>query len=428
MSPSNFQLTARIPQEVHDEIIGSFHHDHHALRTCALVCRAWLPRARHYLFRAVTLDPSPRSCNFVKLAQQCPDIQPLVRDLELRGRAATLKAWWEGARTTDIPWPLLPTLPGNVPHPATLRREPDAVEVLSWMRLTFAPAHGGGPALLSLPNIHTLRLSETTFSAESAAFFGEVFPDVHTLSVNQCRVMSFAGLTALLQAFPRLRKLRLLAVEWLPPRPGGALPDTTRGSLANLATLDISRDICMEPLVDWLSKVSAHETIRRLSCSIATRLNATAIRTFLKASGSSLDHLSITLVESRNPTAILEATQLDLSTCTGLRSLSIPCSRSRSEPSSRSLSWVLILLSKVRSPHLGEIRISMTTAELDRLNLEGLDVVLAQNALSSMQCLTFDLDDTKATSKFGGAGLEALLRRRVPTANGKGLVRLEYRC
>ena len=452
MSPANPQLTARIPQEIHDEIIGSFHHDHHALRTCALVCRAWLPRARHYLFRKVTLDPSPRSCNFVKLAQKCPDIQPLVRDLELRGRAATSKAWWEGAQTTDIPWPLLPTLPGNVPHPATLRREPDAVEVLSWMRLTFAPAHGGRPALLSLPNVHTLRLFETTLSTESAAFFWEVFPGVHTLSVNQCRVMSFAGLTALLQAFPRLRNLRLLAVEWLPQRPGGALPDTTRGSLANLATLHISRDICMEPLMDWLSKVAAHETIRRLSCSIATRLNATAVRTFLKASGSSLDHLSITLVESHDPTgmfrlfrppsykvltgvlaplvgssAILEATQLDLSTCTGLRSLSIPCSRSRAEPSSSSLSWVLILLSKVRSPYLGEIRISMTSAELDRLNLEGLDVVLARNALSSLQSLVFDIDDMKATSKFGGAGLGALLRQRVPTASRKGLVRLEYR-
>ncbi|PIL35682.1 hypothetical protein GSI_02412 [Ganoderma sinense ZZ0214-1] len=366
------------------------------------------------------------SCNFVKLAQECPDIQPLVRDLELRGRAATSKAWWEGAQTRDIPWPLLPTLPGNVPHPAT-RREPDAVEVLSWMRLTFSPVHGGVPPLLSLPNIHILRLSETTLSAESAAFFAEVFPGVHTLSINQCRVMSFAGLTALFQAFPRLRMLHLLAVEWLPRRPGGAVPDTACGSLANLTTLDLSRDICMEPLLDWLLKVSAHNTIRRLSCSIATRLNATAIRTFLKTSGSLLDHLSITLVESHDPTAILEATQLDLSACTGIQSLHIPCSRSRAEPSSRSLSWVLILLSKVPSPHLGEIRISIRPAELDRLNLEGLDVVLARNALSGLQSLTFDIDDTKAAPKFGVTRLEALLRQRVPTASAKGLVRLKSR-
>ncbi len=448
MSPSTPQLTVQIPQEIRDEIMGYLHDDRPALRICALVCRAWLPRARHYLFRAVTLDPSSRSCNFVKLAQECPEIQPLVRNLELRGRAATSKAWWEGAQTRDIPWPLLPTLPGNVPHPVTLRREPDAVEVLSWMRLTFAPAHGGGPALLSLPNIHTLRLSETTLSAESSAFFGEVFPGVHTLSLNQCRVMSFAGLTALFQAFPRLRTLRLLAVEWLPHRPGGALPDTTRGSLANLITLDISQDIHVEPLVAWLLNVSAHETIRRLNCSIATRLSAAAIRTFLNASGSSLNHLSITLVEARDPTgmfsqlrppsrtvylrtfapwlAILEATQLDLSMCTGLLSLSISCSCGRSEPSSRSLSWVLILLSRVRSPRLGEIRISITSAKLERLNLEGLDVVLAQNALGSMRSLIFDIDDTKAASKCDPT-LEAL-RQRVPIASAKGLVRLEYRC
>ena len=304
MNPPFPPSTARvqIPREIHDEIIGSLHDDHPTLRTCALVCRAWLPRVRHYLFRTVVLDPSPHSCSFVKLAQECPDIQPLVCDLELRGRAATSKAWWEGARTTNIPWPILPTLPGNVPPPTVHRREPDAVEVLSWMRLTFAPAHGGGPALLNMPNVHTLRLSETTLSAESATFLAGVFPGVHTLSLNQCRVMSFTGLTVLLQAFPRLRTLRLLAAEWLPRRPGGRLPDTTRGSLARLTTLDISQDIHVEPLVDWFLKVSAHETIRRLSCSIATRLSATAVRTFLNASSTLLEHLSITLVEARDPT------------------------------------------------------------------------------------------------------------------------------
>ncbi|KAI1797229.1 hypothetical protein LXA43DRAFT_1089113 [Ganoderma leucocontextum] len=208
--------------------------------------------------------------------------------------------------------------------------------------------------------------------------------------------MSFAGLTRLFQAFPRLRTLRLLAVEWLPHRPERALPDTTRGSLANLTTLDISQDIHVEPLVDWLLKVSAHEIIRRLNCSIATRLSATAIRTFLNASGTLLDHLSITLIEARDPTANLEATQLDLSTCTGLQSLSIPCSRSRTEPSSRSLSWVLILLSK--------------------------------NALSGIRSRIFDIDDTKATSKCGGVKVEALLRQRVPTASAQRLVRLDYRC
>ncbi|TBU40157.1 hypothetical protein BD309DRAFT_993264 [Dichomitus squalens] len=416
----------RIPQEIHDEIIGFLHDDRDALQTCALVCRAWLLRVRFHLFRTVTLDPSPRSCSFVKLAQLCPEIQPYVRDLELRGRAPSSKAWWEAAQPTDIRWP---TLPGGVPHPAALRREPDAVEVLSWLRLTFAPPDcGGGPPLLTLSKIYTLRLSETTLNAESAAFLAEVFPHVRTLSVNQCRVMSFAGLARLFQAFPRLSTLRLLAVEWLPHRTGGVLPDTTPGSLASLTAVDFSRDIYLEPLIEWFLKVSAHKSIRSLTCSIATRKSATAIRTFLKASGTSLHELSITLAEAQDPTAILEATQLDLSTSMGLRSLHIPCLHSRMGFPSRSLSWVLILLAKVRSPNLEEIRISITSPELARLNLEGLDVVLAQNALSRMRSLTFDVDDTKVASKRGPAEVERLLTQRVPTASAQRLVRVEYRC
>ena len=70
----------------------------------------------------------------------------------------------------------------------------------------------------------------------------------------------------------------------------------------------------------------------------------------------------------------------------------------------------------------------MTYAELDRLNLEGLDVVLAQNALGGLRSLTFDIDDTKAASRCGSAKVETLLRQRVPTANAQRLVQLEYRC
>ena len=126
--------------------------------------------------------------------------------------------------------------------------------------------------------------------------------------------------------------------------------------------------------------------------------------------------------------AILEASQLDLSKSVGLRSLHIPCSPGRTDFLSRSLSWVLSLLSKVRSPCLEEIRISTNTSELARLNLEGLDVVLAQNSLGKMQSLIFDIDDTKVNSKRGSADVESLLARRVPTASAQRLVRVEYRC
>ena len=111
-----------------------------------------------------------------------------------------------------------------------------------------------------------------------------------------------------------------------------------------------------------------------------------------------------------------------------MRSLHIPCSPGRTEFFNRSLSWVLSLLSKVRSPCLEEIRISINAPDLARLNLEGLDVVLAQNSLRSMHSLIFDIDDAKVNSKRSSADVERLLTRRVPTASAQRLVRVEYRC
>lgn len=88
----------------------------------------------------------------------------------------------------------------------------------------------------------------------------------------------------------------------------------------------------------------------------------------------------------------------------------------------RSLSWVLMLLSKVRSPCLREIRLSIASAQLPKLNLEGLDVVLAKNCYGSLDYLTFVVSGTRC----GKDAMESTLRERLLTAHLQGLIRIEY--
>ncbi|RPD59976.1 hypothetical protein L226DRAFT_462971 [Lentinus tigrinus ALCF2SS1-7] len=427
-------MSRRIPQEMYEEILANLQDDEVSLQNCTLVCRAWLPRARHHLFHSITLDPSSRSPRFKELIRSCQDVAPLVRVLELRGRAWARRGWWdpENGLPANLMWP---TLPGMQNHPS--RRDSDVLETLSWLRGTFtsssSPSHDP-VAAISLPNVRSLRLDEVTFNSDTAAFLAAAFPRLESLTLNGCRAMAFASLVDLMQSFLLLRTLRLLSAEWLPlphhaehalPRP----TDTTSTSttVPDLVNLEFTRDIFVQPVLEWLSKVEAHKTVRSLKCSITTQASANALRAFLQASGPMLQRLYMTLSESRGPTSILEATQFTLSTCTGLERLEIQCSPPHHMPPSehRSLSWVLILLSKVRSPCLREIRISIASAQLSRLNLEGLDVVLAKDCYGSLEHLTFILDSIRA----GGGGRDKVKRtltERMSTAHAQGLIQVEY--
>ena len=63
-SPSDFQhdccgamATGRLSPDIPDYILDCLEGDRRVLFSCALVCRAWLPRARHHAFRTLHLTP-----------------------------------------------------------------------------------------------------------------------------------------------------------------------------------------------------------------------------------------------------------------------------------------------------------------------------------------------------------------------------------
>ena len=55
--PAPKPATPPLPAELTDYILDCLEGDRRALFSCALVCRAWLPRARHHAFRTLHLTP-----------------------------------------------------------------------------------------------------------------------------------------------------------------------------------------------------------------------------------------------------------------------------------------------------------------------------------------------------------------------------------
>jgi hypothetical protein len=47
----------QIPQEIIDQVIDHLYNDRETLRTCALVCRSWVPSSRYHLFGVVVICP-----------------------------------------------------------------------------------------------------------------------------------------------------------------------------------------------------------------------------------------------------------------------------------------------------------------------------------------------------------------------------------
>jgi hypothetical protein len=66
-SESKISNQITIPQEMVDEFIGHLYDDRRVLKTCALVCRAWVPSSRYHLFSSLRLSPSSYGLSFRRL-------------------------------------------------------------------------------------------------------------------------------------------------------------------------------------------------------------------------------------------------------------------------------------------------------------------------------------------------------------------------
>jgi len=62
--------TPIIPPELVDIILDHAHNDLFLLTACSLVCKAWFPSARHYIFYSASLDAQNASIFLCSITQR----------------------------------------------------------------------------------------------------------------------------------------------------------------------------------------------------------------------------------------------------------------------------------------------------------------------------------------------------------------------
>ncbi|PCH42391.1 hypothetical protein WOLCODRAFT_137884 [Wolfiporia cocos MD-104 SS10] len=369
----------RIPPELRDGIIDQLYADRAALKACSLTCRAWLPRSRHHLFRKISIEHGHTSDAFSLLVRSTPAIANYIREIEISDTHVVC-AWWEA--TSHLPWPTL----GPVPQ-----RRTEVHDTVSWLQRVFLPTT---PPLL---HVESLRLVGFTVSSAAAQVLLPHLRGITALTLDGCKAPSFADLIDFLRAFPALDTLRLLAVQWIPR--SRAPVHTPHAPFPRLRRLEVSRKIDFAQVVAWVLAHAAPSVaaLASLECMISGQGHASAVRDLLHAAGPALERLKIGFLETRDPTDALQATHLDLAPCTGLRHLHLICStrhRLLTQPACRpSFSWIVLLLSTAVSPRLRSITFTLAADDLQALNLEGLDVVLAQPRFAGLREVCFEVEE-----------------------------------
>lgn len=280
-----------IPPELRDLIIDHLHTDRAALKACGLTCHAWLPRARYHLFHTVMLVPGPRSDAFKQLVHSRPIITMYIQEVEIRG--AGVPSWWDkDPLITFMAWPTL----GQAPRQRQ-GNESDIVEMVAWLHRILPPTTP------PLANAQSLKFSAFPISNAIALALVPHFKNIRVLSFDGCKALAFADLIELLQAFPHVDTLRLIAAQWLPR---STYPQICYQSFPKLKRLEMSRKIDVAPCITWMLSESVCSEIASLSCSISGQNSATAIRDLLHAIGPTLEQLEIGFQETRDPTGLFE--------------------------------------------------------------------------------------------------------------------------
>ncbi|CCM01383.1 uncharacterized protein FIBRA_03434 [Fibroporia radiculosa] len=395
------------PSELRDHVIDQLHDNRPALKACSLTCRTWLRRARYHLFSRVAFDSGQTGDAFGQLVRSSPTIIDFIQEVELCG--TPVHTWWntKTPAVSTIAWPTLDQTPRH-------RKESDVVETALWLQRILPSSTPPFSRLVSL-KLSSLPISDTVTHALHCHF-----KNTTTLTLDGCKALALADFMDLLCAFPRLNTLRVLAAQWLPAIHCKA--EKCAGSLPRLRRLEMSRKIDAAPLISRILTESAHSDIVSLSCSVSGHNCAHAIRDFLHAARSSLEQLEIGFQDSRDPTDVLQTSQLDLTQSTGLRRLRISCSASHClMPSSYrpSLSWIVILLSTASSSQLQELVFSIRSADLCALNMEGLDVVLSGTRYTSLKSVKFEI--LLSGQALGGMD-HSWIRNRMPAIRMKGIL------
>lgn len=278
-----------IPQELADHIIDHLHDSPAALRSCSLVCHAWLPTSRLHLFFKVAFRASPDGCpsnelckRLYNLLSASPDIIPNIHELEITEGAL------HGA----------PGYPAGLPSTtwvATERTLPRLLRMLTHLKRLEFGAH---------MTLHWVTLPPVLQNAISHVFKR---PSLTYVRLKSWSFPNFAVLADLLSCCQNLKGLSLsstivgdgrdvghasklsVVAKGVAVMEGGDV-DSTRRSLEFL-TIDY---VNFRSLGQWLfSQGSTIEITGLRELRVAHVQDVTAIEKLLAVTGSSLEHFHL---------------------------------------------------------------------------------------------------------------------------------------
>lgn len=311
-----------VPSELIDKMIWYIHDDQLTLRSCSLVCKAWIPLSRQHLFHSILLDHSNVAEFIAILASGC--IGPHVQHLRIyrRGRDPI---WIAEA---------IPVLASYL-HPTSLE-----------LSLHNSVLPQGG-LLLGLEKPEPLQ-------TEDLVVFHDAFQEVEHLSISMV-CDSFAEGAALLATFPRLKTLDVRR-DWF--RWSGVRVSYDTMSLpSSVRSISTSYGYYTNFFL-WLIHQPKPPPISSLS--LAANQITESISSYIQSLGVNLHHIAFypnfpgnSQIAHIGHGRRLPRDHVDLTHNTGLRSIML-------HPGEEVILTVLQVLSQVRSNDVERIAVIVT--------------------------------------------------------------------
>ncbi|THH21314.1 hypothetical protein EUX98_g8406 [Antrodiella citrinella] len=253
------EATVVFPPELDDYLMNIMSKDPNSLKTCALVCRAWLAASRVYLFRDVTIENEDMFLRFEDVVVHSPMIQDRVRTLRIDRSGRRFEM--------TFPW-INNNLSLTLPTQLTLLEafEMHTVQEKHWKPETF----------------HNL----------------SQFTTVTRLSVLHCG-FSTDELFGIVSAFPALSELRISHfIELFSGGRKQPVPMIHKPKLESLVLhcSDIpARDFGTENLLDFLTSRGCVVSLKRLDIEMSRR-NVVKVGAFVRRLGPPLKELQLRFV------------------------------------------------------------------------------------------------------------------------------------
>ncbi|THH28026.1 hypothetical protein EUX98_g6164 [Antrodiella citrinella] len=295
--------TAKLPLDLTDRVIDFMHDDTATLRTCSLICRAFLRRSRYYRFRFVSLNQRTGE-SFERLLNTSPDVGVYVRDLHVSVSTFERYPTWVDDR--------LPRMVPKMPH------------------VTLLHLKGNG-------------------EYRAAAFSN--LTSVRELCLTHCQMYSMNEFVSAVGSFPHVDVIRLRDVQIGMSQTLAPVPPKLKKA-PKVFEFSSSR-LHGPPLVDWLISNNLHG-IESLTLVPLQRAALDSIGKLVQHAGPAIKHLKIGMVTLKSDTAFAEDLRslIGISSLTNLESLEFSSPALYAEQygaDDLSFEWILAVVDDVSS-------------------------------------------------------------------------------